>query len=132
MKKIILEKIWKRHLHIKGLSIAVLLLLLLVSTVSADEESYTGTITKKVGHASIATSDITIKDDEGNNHTVSVPLSEGEKFEVGDKVKVTIDDEGDVKIEKIEQTVAVPEFPSLIVPSLAALGIVTYLGRRRN
>ncbi len=92
------------------LLVSFFLLTGLAAVAAADtQEIIEGEVTGVQHHVSTGSSDVTVKAADGTEHTVTVPLVEGEKVKVGDNAKLTIvtDDSGkivEITIEKLESS----------------------------
>ena len=74
---------------------------------------------------------LTLLDDAGNEHVVTVPLSEGEKIKLGVKVSVKVIKSADGTIESIDVT-ETDETPGFgVMLAVGALALVSLLRRRK-
>jgi hypothetical protein len=127
MKGTITDKTKKKHIHILGL--AMLLLLLLAGTAIANTIIVSGTITEMKHPAYLNYSYLTVRDKNGNDHGFEkIPLEKLENLKIGDNVTVVAYDDGNVTIQKTENA---SDFLS-IASVVAIFGLVAVIVRRKS
>ena len=81
-------------LKLKRLAVMMFIMIAVLSIMTTSASASTvvikGEVTKIVHQVSIGSSTVTVKDCNGQDHIFGIPLVEGEKLKVGDKVKVTV------------------------------------------